>query len=46
VKEEDMFCDEGKMLKGSVDILSIPPSRMEGGYVELVCPKYEQMVLI
>jgi len=34
VKEEDVFGDEGKMLKGSVDILSIPPSILEGGYID------------
>ena len=46
VKEEDLFGDEDKMLKGGVDIISMPPSILEGGYVDVVYPEYEEMVLI
>jgi hypothetical protein len=46
VKEEDLFGDEDKMQKGRVDIVSMPPSILEGGYVDVVYPEYEEMVLI
>jgi hypothetical protein len=38
VKEEDLFGDEDEMLKGSIDILYIPPSILEGDYVDVVYP--------
>jgi len=46
VKEEDLFGDEDKMLKGRVDIVSTPPSILEGGYVDIVNPDDEEMILI
>jgi hypothetical protein len=46
VKEEDLFGDEDKMIKGRVGIVSTPPSILEGGYVDVVYPEYEEMVLI
>jgi hypothetical protein len=34
------------MLKGRVDIVSTPPSILESGYVDVMYPEYEEMVLI
>lgn len=46
VKEEELFGDEDKMLKGRVDIVSTPPSILEGGYVDIVNADDEKMILI
>lgn len=46
VNEGDHFSDEDIMLKDRVDIVSMPPFILEGGYVDVMCPEYEKMALI
>jgi hypothetical protein len=45
VKVENLFSDEDKMLKGRVDIVSTPPSILESGYIDVVYPEYERVLI-